>query len=309
MDQTNRDSAEQQPQQVLSKPQLSNRQRQQKKRLIRRVILICLCLIPLFVWLETSLINVDITLPISSDILIFGVINLNVILVLLMLFLVLRNLAELFFESRQNVLGSKLKTKLVISFISLSLIPTILLFFVSLQFVSTSMDYWFNSNIEISLQNSLDLAKSYLQETKDEVNVLGETIEKSILPPQGTNSDPDALKKKITNSLESYNTRNALSLTLISDQRSKLFTVSSPLLSSQKMPRISQTTLDSVKQNQAPEIIIQESKAGDLIRRVNVLQLNRVPTEEIFLVTTLLIKKEQLQRLSFISKGIEDYRQ
>ncbi len=304
MDEANRDTiAEQQ----LSKPRLSSRQRQQKKRLIRQVILTCLCLIPLFVWLEISLVNVDITLPISSDILIFGVINLNVILVLLMLFLVLRNLAELFFESRQNVLGSKLKTKLVISFISLSLIPTILLFFISLQFVSTSMDYWFNSNIEISLKNSLDLAKSYLQETKSEVDVLGETVEKSILQSQDTNPDTDDLEKRLASALESYDTRNSLSLTLISDQRSKIFTVSSPLLSSQKMPQISLTTLDMVQKNQTAEIIIQESNAGDLVRRINTLQLNRAPTEEIFLVTTLLIKKEQLERLTFISKGIEDY--
>ncbi len=309
MNEANRDITAQPPQQELSRPQLTHRQRQQKKRLIRLVILICLCLIPLFVWLESSLVNIDITLPVSSDILIFGVINLNVILVLLMLFLVLRNLAELFFESRQNVLGSKLKSKLVISFISLSLVPTILLFFVSLQFVSTSMDYWFNSNIEISLQNSLDLAKSYLQETKNEVNALGETIEKDILQAQGPNSDTDDLKKKLTSSLESFNTRNALSFTLISDHRNQIFTVSSPLLSSQKMPQISLTTLDAVQNNRASKILIQESNAGDLIRRVNTIQLEHAPTEELFLVTTLLIKKEQLEQLRFISKGIEDYRQ
>ncbi|MCF8055718.1 MAG: HAMP domain-containing protein [Desulfocapsa sp.] len=289
--------------------QLSSRQRLQKKRLIRQIILICLCLIPLFVWLESSLVNVDITLPVSSDILIFGVINLNVILVLIMLFLVLRNLAELFFESKKNVLGSKLKSKLVISFISLSLIPTILLFFVSLQFVSTSMDYWFNSNIETSLQNSLDLAKSYLQETKDEVNVLGEAVEKRILLPPDINHDNNVLEKRLATALKLYDTRNALSLSLISEQRNKVFTTSSPLLSSQKMPLISLTTLDSVKQNQAPETIIQESNSGDLVRRVNILQSEWVPTEELFLVTTLLIKKEQLERLNFISKGIEDYNQ
>jgi two-component system, NtrC family, nitrogen regulation sensor histidine kinase NtrY len=307
MNEANRDKVV--VEQQLGEPRLSSRQRQQKKRLIRQVIVICLCLIPLFVWLETSLVNVDITLPVSSDILIFGVINLNVILVLLMLFLVLRNLAELFFESRQNILGSKLKSKLVISFISLSLIPTILLFFISLQFVSTSMDYWFNSNIEISLQNSLDLAKSYLQETKNEVDVLGENVEEAILLQQETNPDSDELEKRLASTLKSYDTRNSLSLTLISDSRSKVFTVSSPLLSSQKMPQISLTTLDSVQKSQAPEIIIQESGVGDLVRRINTLHLDWAPTEEVFLVTTLLIKKEQLERLNFISKGIEDYQQ
>ncbi len=309
MDEVTPDRTELPPYQELSKAHLSKQQRLQKKRLIRQVILICLCLIPLFVWLESSLLNADITLPISSDILIFGIINLNVILVLLMLFLVLRNLAELFFESKQKILGSKLKSKLVISFISLSLIPTILLFFISLQFVSTSMDYWFNSNIEISLQNSLDLAQSYLQETKNEVDVLGETVEKNIILLHESDPPLHTLEKNLNQILATYNTKNILSFTLITDQRNNYFSASSPLLSSLKLPEIPLATLNSVQQNKEREIVIQKSTIGELIRRVNSIQLNKIPTEEIYLVTTLLIKNEQKDQLDHISKGIEDYRQ
>ncbi len=294
---------------TLNAPRFNQRQRQQKKRLIRLVICTCLCLIPLFAWLENSLLSVEISLPISSDILIFGLINLNVILVLLMLFLILRNLAELFFESRQNMLGSKLKTKLVISFISLSLIPTILLFFISLQFVSTSMDYWFNSNIEISLQNSLDLAKSHLQETKNEADALGERIEQKLLSQLGKNDTPEGLNEELNAILQVYDTRNALSFTLISDQRNKYFTASAPLLATQKIPQIPQATLDAASQNGKREIIIQESGVGDLVQRVNRIQNPHDPTMELFLVTTLLIKKEQRNRMNLISAGIEDYNQ
>ncbi len=293
----------------LSSPRLNQRQRQQKKRLIRLVICACLCFIPLFIWLENSLLSVEISLPISSDIFIFGLINLNVILVLLMLFLILRNLAELFFESRQNVLGSKLKTKLVISFISLSLIPTILLFFISLQFVSTSMDYWFNSNIEISLQNSLELAKSHLQDTKDEVDTLGENIEQKLFADQGDAGDPEKVEGRLDDIRHLYDTRNALSFTLISDQRNQYFTTSSPLLATQKMPSIPQATFDLIYQNGEREIIIQESGVGDLVRRINSIQNPNDPTMDLFLVTTLLIKKEQLDRMNLISAGIENYSQ
>ncbi|MBL4902868.1 MAG: HAMP domain-containing protein [Desulfocapsa sp.] len=309
MDEATPDISPLPPYQELSKAKLSKKQRMQKKRLIRRVILICLCLIPLFVWLESSLLNADITLPISSNILVFGIINLNVILVLLVLFLVLRNLAEIFFESRQNILGSKLKSKLVISFISLSLIPTILLFFISLQFVSTSMDYWFNSNIEISLQNSMDLAKSYLQETTDEVDILGETVEQSIASPGVSKQSPDALEKHLTDSLAAYNTSNVLSFTLITDQRNKYFSASSPFLASEKLPEIPLATLDNIQETKKREILIQKSPVGDLVRRINSIQLSWNPTEEIYLVTTLLINKEQTDQLERISKGIEDYRQ
>ena len=297
------------PYQELNKAHLSKQQRRQKKRLIRRVILICLCLIPLFVWLESSLLKADITLPISSDILIFGIINLNVILVLLMLFLVLRNLAELFFESKQNIVGSKLKSKLVISFISLSLIPTILLFFISLQFVSTSMDYWFNTNIEISLQNSLDLAKSYFQETTDEVDTIGEAVEHDFTLFQESNPKPEDLEKILVQTLATYNTRNTLSFTLITDQRNKYFSASSPLLSSQNLPEIPLATLNSIQESREPEIVIQQSPLGELIRRVGSIQLDENPLEEIYLVTTLLIKNEQKNQLDHISKGIEDYQQ
>ena len=296
------------PPHELSRAKLSPQQRQQKKRMIRWIILLCLCLIPFVIWLEKSLLKVDISLPISSDILIFGLINLNVILVLLMLFLILRNLAELFFESRQNVLGSKLKSKLVISFISLSLIPTILLFFISLQFVSTSMDYWFNSNIEISLENSLNLAKAHIQDTKDEVTVLGDIVEKR-LTLQGKNSPSvDEFEQSMAAILKTYDTRNSLSFTLVSEQQNKTFTVASPLLASQKKIPIPQATLDQTFQSGTFKIVIQESGVGDLVRRVNTIELPWLP-EKTFLVTTLLIKKEQLDRLNLISKGLEDYSQ
>ncbi len=293
----------------LSKLHLSTLQRQQKKRLIRRVILACLCLIPIIVWLESSLMNVDVSLPISSDILIFGLINLNVLLVLLMLFLVLRNLAELFFESRQNFLGSKLKTKLVISFISLSLIPTVILFFVSLQFVSTSMDYWFNSNIETSLQKSLDLAQSVLIETKEEVEHLGAAAEEHLNLLHNENDGQDEQEKNISLLLKLNIRQTPVSFTLITDQRNKRITSSSPMLSTRKLPQIPLATLENVLKNKKAEIITQPSSSGDLIRRVNKIHFNDQTDVEIFLVTTLLIKQKQLDRLNFISKGIEDYKQ
>ncbi len=289
------------------KPKLNSLQRQQKKRLIRQVIIVCLCFIPLFVWLENSLLKVDITLPVSSDVLIFALTNLNVLLVLLMLFLILRNLAELFFESKQNVLGSKLKTKLVISFISLSLIPTILLFFIALQFVSTSMDYWFNANIEISLQNSLNLAKTYLEETKNEVEVLGGIVENNLHAHQKNDPKSQNIEGRLTEIFKTHDTRNVLGFTLIREQGNKIFTIASPLLASQKTMDIPQATLIAVLKNESPEILTQTSGIGDLVRRVNRLHFTKDSAEDIFLVTTLLIKQEQLDRLNLISKGIQDY--
>ena len=86
-------------------------QRRQKRKLVRRAILFCLLLIPFFIWIQSQVFKSNLQLPFSNNILIFAVININVLLVLFVLFLVLRNLAELLFERKVNRLGNKLKTK------------------------------------------------------------------------------------------------------------------------------------------------------------------------------------------------------
>jgi len=163
-----------------SPPVMTEEQRRLKKRMVRRIILFCICLIPFFTWLQGTLFRQDFQLPVSSTIVIFALINVNVILILVVLFLILRYLAELIFERKMNIMGSRLRTKLVVSFLSLSLIPTILLFFVALQFISSSVDYWFSSSIEESLQESLTLARNQIQESQAQAQITGDAVARRI---------------------------------------------------------------------------------------------------------------------------------
>ncbi|MCI5138911.1 MAG: PAS domain-containing sensor histidine kinase, partial [Candidatus Electrothrix sp. AR1] len=139
---------------------LTPEQRKQKQRLTRYVIVFCMLLIPLLAYTQRNLLRGELNLPLSSTVLIFALININGLLLLLMLYLILRNLVELIFERRNKILGSRLRVRLVIAFVSLSMIPTIILFLVSLGSVSTAMEYWFNSNVEESLQSSLTIARN-----------------------------------------------------------------------------------------------------------------------------------------------------
>ncbi|MCW5199957.1 PAS domain-containing sensor histidine kinase, partial [Desulfobulbus sp. F1] len=155
---------------------LSPEQKKHKQRLIRWVIAFCLLLIPLFIWIQRRLLWGDLNLPVSSTVLIFALININGLLLLLMLYLILRNLVELIFERRNGILGARLRTKLVAAFVSLSIIPTAVLFFFALGSVSTSMDYWFNTNVEESLESSLKLAQDMFQETENRAANMGRQI-------------------------------------------------------------------------------------------------------------------------------------
>ncbi len=282
--------------------------RQIRRKLIRRIIIFCLLLIPFFIWLQSRLLKGESDIP-SNNILIFALININVLLVLFVLFLVLRNLAELLFERRVNRLGNKLKTKLIISFLSLTLIPTILLFFVALQFVSTSMDYWFNESIENSLTESLKLAQSLLREKEDQVTLMSKGIEERLKDLDISAYTPEAISKALENIL-SFNPINGPdSLSLITNDKNLEIVVRGPQLRSTILPKVPVEVLERVRAEHVRETLIQELKPGDLVSCVAEIQLGSGQLGKAILVTSLLVKSEQLARMTNISQGIAGYRQ
>lgn len=281
----------------------------QKKKLIRRVIFICLLLIPIFIWLQSLLLKGEADVPLANNILIFALINVNVLLVLFVLFLVLRYLAELLFERHTNRLGNKLKTKLIVSFLSLTLIPTILLFFVALQFVSTSMDYWFNASIEDSLTESLKLAQSLLREKEDQVTLMSKGIDERLKDLDISAYTPEDISKALENIL-SFNPINGPdSLSLITNDKNLEISVRGPHLRSTILPKVPVEVLERVRTEHSRETLIQELKPGDLVSCIAEIQLGSGQLGKAILVTSLLVKSEQLARMTNISQGIAGYRQ
>ncbi|NOS36350.1 MAG: HAMP domain-containing protein, partial [Deltaproteobacteria bacterium] len=144
-----------------SRDELKRRKRE------RYLIVIIGVAILLFTFLETYISSTDSPLPIATNIFVYGLINLNIILLVLLIFLILRNFVKLFFESRSKVIGSRLRTKLIVAFIGLSIIPTLLLFFVAIGFINKSIEGWFGIKVDDALRESLALAQNYYKNTTD----------------------------------------------------------------------------------------------------------------------------------------------
>jgi len=286
---------------------LNAAQRLQKRRLIRIVILLCLCLLPLLAWLEKSLVGSAVGLPLSKNVFLLAIINLNVLLALLMFFLVLRNLAELVFESRQKILGFKLKTKLVTSFVCLSLIPAVLLFFVALRFISTSMNYWFNSAIEQSLQASLELAQSRVQERKEQVKketeLLGAQLARQPLAPE----EPAATQKFLKDILAASFVEAPESVRLIFADQNVEVTATAPNFDDHELPAIPLSAFREAREKKEAIILPQDTAHEDLIRSLTALPIS--PAQETYLVVTRLISGQQKEQITQITQGIEGYRQ
>ncbi|MFN7455019.1 MAG: hypothetical protein ACK5RO_10225 [Pseudobdellovibrionaceae bacterium] len=115
----------------------------------------------LLTWFEIRLFNVSQTLPFVHSIFFFGLVNFNIVLLLLLLFLIFRNLVKVFVERKGKVFGSSLKAKLIVAFVAFSSIPTILLFVTSVFYINSSFEKWFSVKMAGVLKSSLEVTNAY----------------------------------------------------------------------------------------------------------------------------------------------------
>lgn len=130
----------------------------------RREIVVVFILASLFfglTWFEIRLFQISHQLPFVHSIFFFGLVNFNIIILLLLMFLIFRNVVKVFVERRGRLFGSSLKSKLVAAFVSFSLVPTILIFVTSVFYINSSFDKWFSVKMGGVLKSSLEVTNAY----------------------------------------------------------------------------------------------------------------------------------------------------
>jgi two-component system nitrogen regulation sensor histidine kinase NtrY len=186
------------------KKELTPDARRRRNELI--IIGIICILIIILTTIEMKFPRVEGEIPIANNIIIFSLININIILILLLIFLVIRNLVKLIFERKRKVLGAKLRTKLVVAFVSLSLVPTILLFLVAVGFITNSVEHWFSAQVEQSLQGSLEVAQTYYRDFANDVVSAAQQVSKSLSEqgiPMGL-KEPNLLREHLEAKRKEY---------------------------------------------------------------------------------------------------------
>ncbi len=87
-------------------------------------------------------------------------------IIVLLLFLILlsvlsRNLIKLYLERKRKVIGARFKTKLLLFFTALSLIPTLLLFLFASDLISRNIENWLKTPIDKILDDTKTLADGF----------------------------------------------------------------------------------------------------------------------------------------------------
>lgn len=99
--------------------------------------------------------------PMASNLLVFLLVNLNIVVICILAFLVGRNVVKLIFDRRKNLLGSRLRVRLIFAFVGLALIPTIMLFVLASGLLNRAIEGWFSSQVQASVTASVKVAKHH----------------------------------------------------------------------------------------------------------------------------------------------------
>jgi two-component system nitrogen regulation sensor histidine kinase NtrY len=111
-----------------------------------------------------------------GNILIFSLININILALLVLVVLVARNLIKLLFERKRGILGSKLRSRLMGSFVLISLIPMTLSFLVASGLINQAVQGWFNTQIDSIVGSSLTMARQYVANAKASVQASSDRV-------------------------------------------------------------------------------------------------------------------------------------
>ncbi len=142
---------------------------------------------------------------INSSVLIFFLGIVNLILTIVLLFVLGRNLIKLIIERKRGILGSKFKTKLVVAFLLIALVPSIFLFWMARDLIIKNVESWFNPPVERVLDNALDIADDYYIYTEQETKKFGQQLSKLIRKKKYLDKNRlDSLRETLKEKLKEY---------------------------------------------------------------------------------------------------------
>ena len=282
----------------------------EKKRRKREavIIVVAIAVVALLTFVESRVVHFGTSFPISNTILMFILININMLLLLLLLFLVLRNLVKLLYDRKRKVMGAKLRTRLVIAFVALTLLPSTVLFFFSINFITNSLEFWFNVPIEQALENSVRVGRSLYNRSESNNMFFLERAAyqiktKKLMVPKN--------RKALNNYIQVVQRAFNLNAIEVYDMNTIRITYAiAPELEEIPFSAISAGNLRKEMMPNGVRTITETVSNGELVRTIGTVPFKTsLEKAEALLVITVLIPPAITENLQSISRGIEEYQQ
>ncbi|MFW6130967.1 MAG: sensor histidine kinase [Candidatus Aminicenantaceae bacterium] len=239
----------------------------------------------------------------STRILLSTLVIIVLLLSLIVLFVFGRNLIKLYLERKRKVVGSHFKTKLLMFFTALSLIPVLLFFFFASDLINKNIESLFKTPIDKILSDTKNLADGFYINEKEitfhYAQQLSKTIqEKNLINEQSTTP----LKIFIREKLKEYD----LDEIAVFLNNEELFSYLNP-----NLPFRDYRDLDAniVKRAHLGELFssIDPMGNGEIIRRGISFNIPDIGT--VLIVTGKFLPQNYAQRINNITSYVQRYQQ
>ncbi len=282
---------------------------EQTRRKREAIIIVCiLIVVALLTLVENRVIHFGSTFPISNTILMFILININLLLLILLIFLVFRNLVKLLYDRKRKVMGAKLRTRLAVAFVVLSLLPAGILFFFSINFITTSIEFWFNVPVEQALKNSIKVGRNIYQHMEESNTFFLERISyqltnKNLLSPKN--------KKDLSRYIKIVQREfNLHAVEVYGSNADRITYALSSNLENRHFMAVSADDLQKKVNDALVKTISDTISNGELVRTIATVPFGKNPQKaEAFVVLGMLIPPVLSEQMASISRGIEEYQQ
>ena len=245
-------------------------------------------------------------IPFASNLIVFFLFNLNLIVFLLLLVLLFRNLVKLSFERRQKIIGSRFKAKLVLTFLALALVPGILIFLIASNFITTSIEGWFKPQVERPLDQAMEVAQTYYQGLEGTALRHGRYMAK-VIERDGllTESKRESLAGYLA---EQQDRLGVAAITIFNREGQELVHVKNPVLA--KVPT-REANSEHVKQALGGQEIttVHELDNGDMIQAMVPIRDGADSSVVGAMVVAIHVPQRLEARLRNISQAFQEYKQ
>ena len=268
---------------------------------------------------EFKFTQVSSTLPFVNSIFFFGLLNINVLILIAVFWLIFKNIGKIFFERRSRILGARLKTKLVVAFLAFSITPTVVLFIISSLYINSSFDKWFSIKVQNTLQASLDITRAYYDAADKTAHHFASHISNQLQTklPTTVNADvPIQVPDWVSQYLDEQRGLLALDAVEFYSDILQPRILKRDLENDQipgLIPRLSFETLNKAFSGKNLSLV-QHLRKGDLIRRVvpvhssNAIEGSKIKSVVGILVVDSYIPVSLINKVDEISSVFEDYK-
>ena len=243
----------------------------------------------------------------GSNLLVFSLVNFNIIVLIVLAFLVGRNVVKLIFDRRRGILGSQLRLRLVLAFVLLSMVPTVLLFVSASGLIQNAVEGWFNTQLDATVTSAREIGKLHLDSLKQHIAHSAERLVHEITPLLEPNQKLKDLERLFDERRRSDEKLFAIELVQAGDQIQTLV-ASVNAVSQIENFRAPLLELSAVKQAQNGNRSINTEALG-ASRFVRVYEPIKLDALSAVLVLTTRLDPELTDALSTISESYKDYQQ